>query len=145
MLNILVIILFNDKHKLFKQEMMKRIQKNFKRLSVKQIKTYAAILLMSLLSFEAFASGTEEGMNMVQGMDTSYETIIDTELSLENWMMLPFESGVKEKATRNAMESAAYEAGFEEEMVLENWMMVPFKAHKLEEAVTDFSTCISAP
>lgn len=124
---------------------MKRLNKNFMMLSVKQIKTYAAVLLMSTLSYEAIASDTEEYMNADAGMSATYETSMDKELSLESWMLLPFDSGMGMETAVKPQVAAPYEAEFEKEMVLESWMTVPFETNMAEESEFEFSTCPPAP
>jgi hypothetical protein len=77
---------------------MKRFNRNFKKLSVKQIRTYAAIIIFSTLSFNALASekdeaiSFEEELSLENWMMSSFETIVEEELALENWMAAPFES-----------------------------------------------------
>ena len=60
--------------------------KNFMKLSVKQIKTYAAVVLMSTLSLEATALVAEEEANPEPGMVATFETSFIEEMSLESWM-----------------------------------------------------------
>ncbi len=78
---------------------MKRFTRNFKKLSVKQIRTYAAIIIFSAISFNALASekdemiSFEEELTLENWMFTSFETSVEEELALENWMTAPFESG----------------------------------------------------
>ena len=56
---------------------------NFKKLSAKQFKTYAAIILMSTISFQALATKTGEGTKMNLSMATQFEVSPDEELAIE--------------------------------------------------------------
>ena len=61
---------------------MKLTTENFTKLSAIQIKTFAALILMSTLSFQAMASTSE--------------AYIEEELAIEDWMTTPFETSFDE-------------------------------------------------
>ncbi len=101
--------------------------KNFKKLSAKQIKTYAAVVMISLLSFEAAAMVNEEVANPDPAAVAAYEVVYEADLSLESWMLSPFEAVV------------------ETELVLESWMSELFEISVAEEYPVDNSMCSPAP
>ncbi len=129
----------------FKQNIMKKAFKNFKQLSAKQIKTYAAVILMSTLSFEAIASATEEAVISETGMIAPVETSFEEELYIENWMHTPFELGIDEAAAMEIPAPAPFEVVLEMELALESWMTLPFETNFVEELPIQNSICTPAP
>ena len=67
--------------------------------------------------------------------NSSIETVYESELSLESWMITPFESAVLEEAL--SLESwmvAPFEnAVSEEDLAMESWMVAPFESNISEE------------
>jgi hypothetical protein len=120
--------------------------KNFKKFSVKQIKTYAAVIMMSTLSLEATAFAAEEVANPVIEMVAAYETsFVEEEILLESWMLNPFEVSVDEGTSNEMLLPASSELLFEPELALESWMAVPFEISVSEEAPVENSFCSPAP
>ena len=78
---------------------MKRSMKNFKRLSAKQIKTYATVVLISTMSLQALGWVSEKEASPNAGMTSSYEMKLDNELVIENWMVTPFFSDIDMEST----------------------------------------------
>ncbi len=68
---------------------------------------------------------------------SSIETVYESELSLESWMITPFESAVLEEAL--SMESwmvAPFESNVsEEDLAMESWMAAPFASYIAEEGL----------
>lgn len=124
---------------------MKRLFENFKELSAKQIRTYAAIAMMSILSYEAMASSLTEGVNSETGMSPMAELYLEEEMILENWMLTPFDVIRGMETAPEAELNAALELEMAEEMVLENWMTVPFETIPAERICMGTSTCCPAP
>ncbi|MFO7668732.1 MAG: hypothetical protein R6W31_03650 [Bacteroidales bacterium] len=114
---------------------MKRFNRNFKKLSVKQIRTYAAIIIFSTISFNALASGKDEMISF------------EEELALENWMMSSFETGIEEELALENWMLTSFETGIEEELALENWMTAPFESddHNIEVIYIENSRCVPMP
>ena len=128
-----------------KQKIMKRSFEYFNRLSVKQIKTYAAVIMMSTLSFDALATVSEEEFSTETGMVFTDENVFSEELSLENWMLVPFEASEVEETAVETYTVVNSEAGFEEELDFEAWMSIPFETNALDEVPVDNSLCNPAP
>ena len=124
---------------------MKRTFKNFNKLSAKQIKTYAAVIIMSVLSFEAFASASEEFVNSEPTMVSTVETSLDQEFAVESWMTKPFDISVDEEAAMEVQLTVETEAMFEMDIAIESWMTVPFAIESIEEAPVQNSMCTPAP
>ena len=110
-----------------KRKIMNLSFKNFKKLSERQIKTYAAILMMSAFTVEATALVTEVEANPVAVMEAAFETVFEAELEIENWMLSPFE------------------AIPEMDLALESWMIEPFKLSVSEELSIENNICSPAP
>ena len=106
---------------------MKKQIKNFNKLSAKQIKTYAAVIFMSLLSFNTLASVNEEEAMSEAGLATTVEASFEEELIVENWMLTPFD-------TESNMD-----------LVVESWMLTPFDINIDTESPVNTSTCSPAP
>ena len=124
---------------------MKRTIKNFNKLSAKQIKTYAAVIIMSVLSFEAFASASEEFVNSEPTMVSTVETSLDQEFAVETWMTKPFDISVDEETAMEAQLPAPAEAVLEMEIAIESWMTIPFEVGTIEESPVQNSMCTPAP
>lgn len=124
---------------------MNRLFKNFKKLSAKQIKTYAAVVLISALSFEAIALSTEEEPIPQPGMMDIFETSPIEELSLENWMLSPFEVIIDESSAIEPFMPAPSVELFETELALESWMALPFEISISEGSELDNNICSPAP
>lgn len=119
--------------------------KNFKKLSAKQIKTYAAIVMMSLLSFEAAAIVSEEVANPDPAIMATYEVVYEADLALENWMLNPFEVSIDEETAYEMPLPASFEAVVETELELESWMTDLFEISVSEKYPVDNSMCSPAP
>jgi hypothetical protein len=125
---------------------MKGYFKNFMKLSGKQIKTYAAVVLMSTLSLEATAFVTEEDANQVIEMLAAYEnSFVEEAIILESWMFTPFEVSISEGTSAETLLPASSEFLFEPELAVESWMSAPFDISVSEELPIENSTCSPAP
>ncbi len=117
--------------------------KNFKKLSAKQIKTYAAVVLMAVLSLQTTAIIAVDGANPEPGMVAAFETSFLEEVPVESWMLSPFDLSFDEGS--ESFLPAVSEASFQMELVLENWMTVPFEIIVTEEAPMEMNMCCPAP
>jgi len=125
---------------------MKCLVKNFMKLSVKQIKTYAAVILMSTLSLEATAFVAEEDTNPEPGMVAAFETsFIEEEMYLESWMLSPFNVSMGDETAVETLSPSSYELVYETELALESWMTVPFEISVSEESPFESFICSAAP
>jgi hypothetical protein len=115
--------------------------KNFKRLSAKQIKTYATVVLISTMSLQALGWVSEKEASPNAGMTSSYEMKLDNELVIENWMVTPFFSDIDMESTWSVPAAASYE----NELVIETWMTVPFEIRVKNEIPAENSNCRLAP
>ena len=114
----------------------------FMKLSVRQIKTYAAVIMMSALAFEASATETVSGEIMNPGMESG---LMEVEISLESWMASPFEVGIDEGSAEARLLTPASELAFEAELALESWMGMPFEVIVPETSPMEISICAPAP
>jgi len=124
---------------------MKRFTKNFKRLSAKQIRTYAAVIILATLSFNAMASASDEQVNYDPVMLSNYEANLNEELVLENWMTSPFETGTEVEASAGTLEAFPSETVLDEELTIENWMTSPFETVHDEVNSLESSMCAPMP
>lgn len=119
--------------------------KNFKKLSVKQIKTYAALVMLSAFTIEATALETELAANPEPLMEATIESVFEAELALESWMLSSFEAEFEtELALENWMLSP-FEALPEMELALEGRMAEPFQQSVSEEIIIEDNICSPAP
>ena len=131
--------------KKIKQKSMNCLFKNFMKLAVKQIKTYAAVVLISTLSLEATALVAEEKENPEPGMVTTFETSFIEEMSIESWMLSPFEVSIDEGTPIETLLPAPSEKVSETEVAFESWMAVPFEISVSEESPVESNICSPAP
>ena len=55
------------------------------------------------------------------------DIFMEQDLSVENWMIEPFESSVETNLTMESWMSVPFDAYFESELSMESWMTSPFK------------------
>lgn len=119
--------------------------KNFKELSAKQIKTYASVVLMGVLSLQTTAIIAEDRESPEPGMVAAFETSFIEEVPVESWMLSPFDLSFDEGTQSESFIPAVSEASFQTELVLESWMTVPFEIMVTEEAPMAMPMCCPAP
>lgn len=124
---------------------MNKTFKNFKRLSAKQIKTYAALLLISAFSFQAIASTSENEVNPESEMSETIEASLNEEFILENWMASPFEVAMEKTEIMDAPVSIPSTEFVEMELALESWMALPFTYSIIDESYIEEDMCNAAP
>lgn len=117
---------------------MIRNTKNFKGLSLKQIKTYVIAAFMSLFAMDAVAYMSTEESN-------PYEAAYEAEINLESWMTTSFELPVEEGPTTFAFDPTAYEMVIESELSMEDWMIEPFEVALIETPAMESENCNTAP
>ena len=63
------------------------------------------------------------------------DIFMEQDLSVENWMIEPFESSVESDLAMESWMSVPFDAYFESELSLESWMTTPFEV--VEETVVE--------
>lgn len=130
---------------------MNSLFKNFKKLSAKQFKTYAAAIIFSALSFQAIAIDREEAVNPDPAIvvELDYQMEYEAQLELESWMIIPIETGFEEVKANEMSLPASFDASFETELALESWMTDLFEIRLSETYPVDYSVdnsmCSPAP
>ena len=116
---------------------------NFNTLSAKQIKTYAAAIIMSILSIEAMASTNVIFENRDPGMIGMEAVVLDEELFIESWMTAPFATQSEEEEAMGNNATVSTEILAESELAIESWMTAPFAIQTEEEVVMENSAIVS--
>lgn len=140
--------------------------KKLMKLSVKQIKAYGFIVaIISTFSIEAIALVEEPKMDPVimatieerieerieKGeafeiiMPASDLLVVETEPTLESWMLTPFEVPLVEASTFENIKSASSDLFMEPELALESWMLTPFEVPVVEAAPIEDGVCSPTP
>jgi hypothetical protein len=128
---------------------MNRNIKNFKGLSLKQIKTYVIATIMSTFALDAVAHMSDEEANSIGTAEhlseIPYEAGLEADLNLESWMTTSFELPGEERSATLVFDPTAYEMVIETELDIEDWMSTPFEVHMGETPAMKSDDCTTAP
>ncbi len=91
---------------------------------MKTIKTLLTIVLVALTTTLFGRIGEPE----VDCNCCPEEIFMDQDLSMENWMIEPFESSFENDLAMEEWMSEPFEVYFESELSLESWMLTPFES-----------------
>ncbi|MEN8203152.1 MAG: hypothetical protein ABFS28_11195 [Bacteroidota bacterium] len=112
---------------------------------MKTTKTILSIALLALTSSlfariaepEAYCNCCPNEVELIMELDLNTEgwmsepfagSALEPEITLENWMVAPFEASLEADLALENWMVAPFESDTDEELTLENWMIVPFKS-----------------
>ncbi len=91
---------------------------------MKTIKLYLSIALVALTTTLFGRIDEPEADSNCCPVDI----FMDQDLSVENWMIEPFESSIENDLVMEQWMTEPFEAYFESELSLESWMIIPFES-----------------